>query len=30
MSANKDYQNFLNGNAYLPLTFAAEFVNPAN
>lgn len=30
INENKDYQNFLNGNAYLPLTFAAEFVNPAN
>ena len=30
INENKDYQNFLNGNAYLPLTFAAEFANPAN
>lgn len=30
INENKDYQNFLNGNAYLPLTFAAEFLNPAN
>lgn len=30
INENKDYQNFLNGNAYLPLTFAAEFLNPLN
>ena len=27
---NKDYQNFLNSNAYLPWTFGAEFLNPLN
>lgn len=30
INENKDYQNFLNENAYLPWTFAAEFLNPLN
>ena len=30
INENRDYQKFLNGSAYLPLTFGAEFLNPLN
>jgi hypothetical protein len=30
MLENKEYQKFLNSNAYLGLTFGAEFLNPLN